>query len=172
MRGLKLLREPFSYYLQTIIVKQYRHSVGQRHTFHIIHLIETTALYILPDIWDDGKNRLTIINLFTWRDIWSVGKEPIVMFEFTTWHASFTDFFIKLRRYTDIGKQLFISNDRHRVRWEVLGLSQDGVCTDSCESFSVKSLRLDQSKDTKFSPPSFLIGQYIEVALKNIKTSK
>jgi hypothetical protein len=33
------------------------------------------------------------------------------MFEFTTWHASFADFFIKLRHYTVIGKQLFISND-------------------------------------------------------------
>ncbi len=64
VRGLKLLREPWFYYLQTIIVFQYRHSVGQRHTFHIIHLIETTVLYILPDIWDDGKNRLIFINLF------------------------------------------------------------------------------------------------------------
>jgi hypothetical protein len=35
-----------------------------RHTFHIIRLIETTVLYILPDIWDAGKNRLTNENLF------------------------------------------------------------------------------------------------------------
>ncbi len=41
-----------------------RSSVGLRHTFHIIQLIETTVLNILPDIWDDGENRLTIINLF------------------------------------------------------------------------------------------------------------
>ncbi len=42
-------------------------SVGQRHTFRIIHLIETTVLYILPDILDDGKHRLTIINLYKYR---------------------------------------------------------------------------------------------------------
>jgi hypothetical protein len=40
---------------------------------------------------------------------WSFGKEPIAMFEFTTWHASFPDFFISLRHYTVIGKQLFLS---------------------------------------------------------------
>jgi hypothetical protein len=38
------------------------------------------------------------------------------MFEFTTWHASFKDFFIKLPRFTDIWKQLLISNDINRVR--------------------------------------------------------
>ncbi len=41
-----------------------RYSVGLRHPFHIIHLIETTVLYVLPDIWKDGKNRLSIINIF------------------------------------------------------------------------------------------------------------
>jgi hypothetical protein len=50
VRGLKLLREPCFYYLQIIIVFQYRHSVGKRHAFHIIYLTETTVLYILPDI--------------------------------------------------------------------------------------------------------------------------
>ncbi len=111
VRGLKLHHEPCFYYLQTIIVFQYRHSVGQRHTFHIIHLLETTVLYILPDIWDDGKNRLSIINFSNNgtipSDICSVGKVPIAMFEFTSWHTSFTDFFIKLRLYIDIGKQYF-----------------------------------------------------------------
>jgi len=38
-----------------------------------------------------------------------------------------------------------------------LGLSQDRVCTDSFENFSVKSLKQDQSNDTKFKPPLFLI---------------
>jgi hypothetical protein len=50
LRGIKLLREPCLCHLQTIIVSQYRYSVGLRHTFHIIQLIETTVLYILPDI--------------------------------------------------------------------------------------------------------------------------
>ncbi len=49
-------------------------------------------------------------------DIWSLGKEPIAIFDFTKWHASFADFFIKLRRYTAIGKQLLISNNKNRVR--------------------------------------------------------
>ncbi len=62
---------------------------------------------------------------------------------------------MSLRRYTVIGKQLLISNDRNRVRWAILGLSQDGVCRDSLENFSVKSLKLDQSNDTKFNPPFF-----------------
>ncbi len=39
-------------------------SVGLRQTFHIVNLIETTVLHIHPDIWDGGKNRLSIINIF------------------------------------------------------------------------------------------------------------
>jgi hypothetical protein len=50
VRRIKLLREPCFYHLQTIIVSQYRYSVGLRHTLYIIHLIETTVLYILPDV--------------------------------------------------------------------------------------------------------------------------
>jgi hypothetical protein len=49
-------------------------------------------------------------------DIWSVGKEPIAMFEFTMWHASFTDFFIKLRHNPAIGKPFLFANNRNRVR--------------------------------------------------------
>jgi hypothetical protein len=37
-----------------------------------------------------------------------------------------------------IGKQLLISNDRNRVRSAVLGLSEDGVYTDSFENLRVK----------------------------------
>jgi hypothetical protein len=56
------------------------------------------------------------------------------MFEFTTWHASFLDFLTSLRHYTVIGNQLFISNDRNRVRCVVLGLLQYGACTDFFEN--------------------------------------
>jgi hypothetical protein len=73
-------------------------------------------------------------------NVWSVGKEPIAMFEFTTWHASFTDFFIKLRRYTAIWNQLMFANGTNSVRGAVLGLSLDGACTDGA---------------------SFLIGKYL-----------
>ena len=65
------------------------------------------------------------------------------MFEFTTWHASFPDFFISLRHYTVIGKQLLLSNDRNRVRGAVLSLSQDGASTHLFESFREHSLKQD-----------------------------
>ncbi len=77
------------------------------------------------------------------------------MFEFTSWHASFADFFIKLRHYTVIGKQLFIANDRNRVCWVVLGLLQDGAWTDLVENLSVNSLKGDLLNVTTFNPPLF-----------------
>jgi hypothetical protein len=61
------------------------------------------------------------------------------MFEFTTWLAIFPDFFVSLRHYTVIGKQLLLSNDRNRVRGAVLGLSQDGASTNSFENFRENS---------------------------------
>ncbi|MFN9904987.1 MAG: hypothetical protein ACK56F_02525, partial [bacterium] len=48
--------------------------------------------------------------------IFIVISNTIPMFQFTTWHASFLDFFIKLRRNTVTGKQVLISNDRKSVR--------------------------------------------------------
>ncbi len=45
VRGLKLLSEPCFCHLKSMIVSQYRHSVGLRHTFHIVRFIETTLLY-------------------------------------------------------------------------------------------------------------------------------
>ncbi len=50
VRGLQLLSELCFCHLKSIIVCKQPHSVGLRHTFHIIHLIETTVLSILPDI--------------------------------------------------------------------------------------------------------------------------
>ena len=88
-------------------------------------------------------------------DVWSVGKEPTAMFEFTTWRASFLDFLISLRHYTVIGKQLFISNDRNRVRWVVLGLSQDRAWTDLAENLSENNLKGDLSNTATFNPPFF-----------------
>jgi hypothetical protein len=59
--------------------------------------------------------------------------------------CKFPRFFISLGHYTVVGKQLLISNDRNKVRWAVLYLSHDSFCTDSFETFSVKSLMQDQS---------------------------
>jgi hypothetical protein len=67
----------------------------------------------------------------------------------------FPGFFISLRRYTVIGNQLLISNDRNRVRRVVLGLSQDGACTDLLENLSVNSLKRDLSNALTFNPPLF-----------------
>jgi hypothetical protein len=64
-------------------------------------------------------------------------------------------FFIKLRRYTDIWKQLLIANDTNRVLGAVLGLSQDGACTESFKNFRENSLKGDLSNDITFNPPLF-----------------
>jgi hypothetical protein len=83
------------------------------------------------------------------------------MFQFITWHVSFPGFFIRLRRNNVNGKQFLISNDRNSVRSVVLGLSQDGDCTDLVENLSENSLKGDLLNATtfKFQPTSFLIGQ-------------
>ena len=67
----------------------------------------------------------------------------------------FGGFFIKLRRYTVIGKQLLISNDKNRVRWAVFGLLLDEDWTDLLENFSVNSLKWGLSNDTITNPPLF-----------------
>ncbi len=65
-----------------------------------------------------------------------------------------------------IGKQLWNSNDRNWVRWAVLGLSQDRVCTNTFENFSVKCLKRDQSNDTKLNPPLFSLVNTLHFSLR------
>jgi hypothetical protein len=43
--------------------------------------------------------------------------------------------------YADIGIQLLFANNRNRVRGAVLGLSQDGACTDLFENLTVNTWR-------------------------------
>jgi hypothetical protein len=45
--------------------------------------------------------------------------------------------------------------DRKVVRQVVLGLLQDGACTDLFENLSVNSLKGDLSNPTTFNPPLF-----------------
>ncbi len=66
----------------------------------------------------------------------------------------FPGFFISLRCYTVIGKQLLISNDK-QGSLSVLGFSQDGACTDLLENLSVNSLKGVLSNVTTFNPPLF-----------------
>ncbi len=64
-------------------------------------------------------------------------------------------FFWKLRRFTAIWKQLLFANDTNWVRGAVLGLSQEGACTDSFENFRENSLKGDLSNDITLNPPLF-----------------
>ncbi len=59
------------------------------------------------------------------------------------------------RHYSVIGNQLLFANNKNRVRWVVLCLSQDGACTDLFENFSDNSLKGDLSNNTTFNPPLF-----------------
>jgi hypothetical protein len=89
------------------------------------------------------------------------------MFESTKWHTSFLDIFIRLRRYTVICKQLLISRDGNRFRWEVLGL--DGACTDLFENLSVNSWERDLSNANTFNPPNFsLVNTFKEQEVNHL----
>ncbi len=90
-----------------------------------------------------------------------------------TWLASFPDF-LHFRHYSVIWKQLLFANNRNRVRWIVLGLSQDGACTDLFEYFSEDSLKGDLSNDTilpSSNPPLFsLVNTFKRPSKKWIKS--
>ncbi len=49
--------------------------------------------------------------------------------------------------WCSVSKQLLYSNNRNRVCWSIFGISQDGVCTDLFENFSVNSLKQGLSND-------------------------
>ncbi len=77
-------------------------------------------------LWTRGTYIINLSNDATIpSDIWRVGIELIALFEMSTWHASYPDFFIHLRHYSVIGKHFLFAINRTRVRWAVLGLSQD-----------------------------------------------
>ncbi len=61
----------------------------------------------------------------------------------------------------DIWKQLLTSNDRNRLRWAVLRLSQNGACTDLFENLRVNSLKGDLLNAITFKPPlSSLVNNF------------
>ncbi len=106
----------------------------------------------------DGKPILTVIS--------NIGEDiTIPLFQLSLWCEKCD----AARHCAVIGKQLMISNDRNMVCWAVLGLSQDEVCTDSFENFSAKSLKRDQSNDTKVNLPLFsLVYTFKSIWLKNL----
>ncbi len=62
---------------------------------------------------------------------------------------------VAARHYSVIGKQLLFANNRNRVRWVFLCLSQDEACTDLFENFSENSLKGDLSSNTTLNPSLF-----------------
>jgi hypothetical protein len=62
---------------------------------------------------------------------------------------------VAARHNSVIGNQLLFANNRNRVRWVVLCLSQDGASTDSVENFRENSLKGDLSNDIILNPPLF-----------------
>ncbi len=85
--------------------------------------------------------------------------EVIRLFKLSVWCEKF----VAAQHYAVIWKQLLIPNDRNRVRWAVLGLSQDGVWADLFENINENSLKRDQSNDTKFNPPLFSLVKTFNV---------
>ncbi len=59
--------------------------------------------------------------------------------------------------------EILISSDINRVRWVVLGFSEDGACTDLFENVSVSSLKRDLSNATTFNPPLFSLVNTFKV---------
>ncbi len=77
-------------------------------------------------------------------------------------------FLLWILGYAVIWKQLLFANKRNRVRWVVLGLSQDGSCTDLSENFSEDSLKGDLSNDNFVSPLLFSLVNTFKVLILNL----
>jgi hypothetical protein len=56
-----------------------------------------------------------------------------------------------------------IANEKNRLRWLVLGLSQDGACIDLFEKHSENSLKEDLSNITTFNLPLFSLVSTFKV---------
>jgi len=79
------------------------------------------------------------------------GRCTIQLFQLGVWCEKC----VAAQHYAVICKQLLISNDRNRVRWVVLGLSQDEDWTDLFENFSVNSWKRDLSNNITVIQPLF-----------------
>ncbi len=123
------------------------HATWSIQTSVLIHCRHSKYRYrIYCVIWKDLWWRADSFRRFKYR-----GGSTIPLFQLTVWCEKGD----AARHCTVIGWQLLISNDRNRVRWAVLGLSQDGACTDLFENLRVNSLKGDLSNATTFNPPLF-----------------
>ncbi len=97
------------------------------------------------------------------------GGCTISLFQLSVWCEKC----VAARRYAVIWKQLLFTNKRNRVRWVVLGLSQDGACTDLPENFSEDSWKGDLSNDNVVSPPLFsLVNTFKDKNIFIVKPEK
>ncbi len=74
--------------------------------------------------------------------------------------CQFPEYFHKPRNYAVNWKQLLYSNKSNTLRWVVLGLLQDGVCTDFIENLRREYIKARPVDWYHFQPTSFLIGLY------------
>ncbi len=106
-------------------------------------------------------------NSVIWKDLWwrpdfyrhlkLRGGCTIPMFQLSVWCEKC----VAARHYSVIGKKLLFANNRNRVRWVVLCLSQDGACTDLFENCSENSsLKGDLSNNTTLNPPLFSLKNF------------
>ncbi len=143
-------------------------------------------MYILPDIWDEGKNQLTIINLFKKRDNSERYLECRQRTKRVVWihHVAckFYGFFHKaptLYRYWETiidfkwQKQGSLSSS--------IGLSQDGACTNWFENLRENSFKKSETyrmiplSTRLFSHGSISLKReivYEKASMKNIKTAE
>ncbi len=61
------------------------------------------------------------------------------------------------------------ANNRNRVHRAVVGISQDGACTDLFENLSVNRLKGDLSNDTIFKPPLFSLVDTLNMRTSELK---
>jgi hypothetical protein len=129
---LKLLSEPCVCHLKTIIVSQYRYTVGalwkNLWNLHATWWIQTSLLVLC--LHSKYCKEVFVI----WKDSWCAdfyrrlkhrGGCTIPLFQLSVWFEKC----VTARHYADIWKQLSFSNNRNRVRGVVLNLSQDGAST-------------------------------------------
>jgi hypothetical protein len=97
------------------------------------------------------------------RILWTLKQTFKPLFQLSVWCEKC----VAARHYAVIFKQLLFSNDRNRVRWVVLGLSEDGTFTDLVENLSVNSLKGDLSNAITFNLPLFsLVNTFTVVYIK------
>ncbi len=112
--------------------------------------------WFIADTPNIGRNFCVI-----WKDLWwradhyrslkYQGGCTIPLLQISVWCENY----VAAWHYADTGIQLLFANNRNRVRGAVLGLLQDGACTDFFENLSVNSLKGDLSNDTTFKPSLF-----------------